>query len=697
MTSVRCAIVLLALGAVPAFGQEEPEKTDPPRRVEVVDVEAEMPAVPVLSATTLKSPLSLQLTPASVSVVSRPVFQTQAALVVSDALTNAAGVHPASGFGVFDFFTIRGFDSLSSGLVLTDAVPEPESTFFPLYNVRQVEVLKGPGAFLYGGNALAGAVHLVRKQPRAGRFADVNLLFGRFETVEGTLDANAANEDGSVAFRINALTRGSDGYRDGMDSAQHAVNPTLSWRPDASTRLAVSLEYVRSEFQPDSGLPLVGGALPDVPRTRSYQSPFDRSDQDLYRVRLDAERKLGERVTLRDKLYYTTLDWRSDGTLLAGAFPDPFGGVQVARGMTLLDDRQRILGNQLEAVLAFATGPVRHNLLAGLEVTRTLDDFTLDVAALPFISLYDPVETAQQPLLIVPGLSQAGDASATTVAPYVVDEVALTSKLRLLAGARLDAIDYEEKISGTKRDDTQLSPLGGIVFTPTGRLSFYASAGRAFAPPSTLVVGERLPEESAQVELGAKHTFLGNRGLATLAFYHLEKDNIAIPDSTGITRQAGDQRSRGAELELSAEIARGWFASGSYAYTDAVLTRFAEVVSLAPPNFLVFERSGNRAPFAPRHMASVWAMKQFDLGFGLGLGARYVGRHFVAEDNAYEVDPYVTLDVAASYRRGRMKMSLHCKNVTDAEYETRGFGGAAVTPGRPFTAYARVELSLGSR
>jgi outer membrane receptor for Fe3+-dicitrate len=44
-----------------------------------------------------------------------------------------------------------------------------------------------------------------------------------------------------------------------------------------------------------------------------------------------------------------------------------------------------------------------------------------------------------------------------------------------------------------------------------------------------------------------------------------------------------------------------------------------------------------------------------------------------------------------------MKMSLHCKNVTDAEYETRGFGGAAVAPGRPFTAYARVELSLGSR
>ena len=700
MWSVRFAASLVACVLVaPAYAQQDegPKPAEPPRLEEVVDVEADLPAIPGLNVTAFKSPLPIDQTPASVSVVSRPLFESQAALVASDALTNAAGVHVASGFGVFDFFTIRGFDSLSSGLVLTDAVPEPESTFFPLYNVRQVEVLKGPAAFLYGGNALAGAVHLVRKQPRPGRFADATLLYGRFETIEGTLDANVATSDGSLAFRVNALTRGSDGYRDRTDSAQHAVNPAITWRPDAATRLNLSLEYVRSEFQPDTGLPLVGNVLPDVPRTRSYQSPFDRSDQDLYRVRLEAERRLGEHVLLRDRLYYTKLDWASDGTLIAGAFPSPFGGFIVARGMTLLDDRQALLGNQLEGVLTFSTGALRHTLLAGLEVTRYTDEFTLDVAALPFIGLEDPVETAQQPLFIVPGLSQKGDARATIVAPYLVNDVVVSDRLRLLAGARLDSLDYEEPLSGTNRDDTQVSPMGGVVFTATDRLSLYASAGRAFGPPSTLVVGERAPEKSRQFELGAKRSFLRGKGLATLALYHLERDDIAIPDSSGVSRQLGDQRSRGAEVELSAEVARGWFTFGSYAYTDAELTRFSEIVRLAPPAFLVLDRSGNEPPFAPRHLANLWVMKQWDAGFGLGLGARYVGRHFVAEDNAFEVDPYVTLDVAASYRRGPLKWSLHCKNVTDAEYETRGFGASAVTPGRPFTAYARVELSLGSR
>ena len=68
-------------------------------------------------------------------------------------------------FGVTDFFIIRGFDSLSSGLVLTDGVAEPEATFYHLYNVERVEVLKDPGAFLYGGNPLSGSVNLTRKQP----------------------------------------------------------------------------------------------------------------------------------------------------------------------------------------------------------------------------------------------------------------------------------------------------------------------------------------------------------------------------------------------------------------------------------------------------------------------------------------------------------------------------------------------------
>ena len=84
---------------------------------------------------------------------------------------------------------------------------------------------------------------------------------------------------------------------------------------------------------PDSGLPLVDGAIPDVPRTRSYQSPFDASEQDIYRVRIEFERQAGSRLTFRDRLYFTDLAWDSDGTLINGAGgPAPF--TQAAQGST---------------------------------------------------------------------------------------------------------------------------------------------------------------------------------------------------------------------------------------------------------------------------------------------------------------------------------------------------------------------------
>src|SRR4029453_11538655 len=151
-------------------------------------------------------------------------------------------------------------------------------------------------------------------------------------------------------------------------------------------------------------------------------------------------------------------------------------------------------------------------------------------------------------------------------------------KGRLRGGGRPAWFDYAAPRTSTSRDDTKVNPMGGLVFLPKPDLSFYASAGTAFAPPSTQVVGPRDPEESWQAEVGAKVGFLSGKGLATVAVYNLQRDNIAIPDSTGITRQQGDQRSRGFEVELSAEPTKGWVTYASYAYNDAKLTIFAEIV-----------------------------------------------------------------------------------------------------------------------
>jgi TonB-dependent siderophore receptor len=704
MKLTRAALIVASLPYAAAAQQPAPTPTPTPtqaapRYEETVEVEGRYP-IPTTATTATKLQVSIEKLPVSITAVGSAMLEAQDARVLGDALKNVPGVYAATGFGVFDFFTIRGFDSLSSSLVLVDGAGEPESSFYHLYNVGRVEVVKGPAAYLYGGNPLSGTVNLIRKQPAAaGRFAEVQLSAGSFETYEGQLDANYAPAGGKGSYRVNALYQDAGNYRDFKESRAFAVNPVASFRLDERKALTVSAEYVNNSFKPDIGLPIIGGVVPDVPRTRSYQSPFDRSEQDLARVRVDFQAGLGSRGTLRNKLYYTDLKWDSDGTLFNGAFPGAAGDFVLVRLFSNLADRQKLLGNQLEASWNLTTGSVRHTLLTGFEASRLADDFTIDVALLPVIGVFDPFETAAPPFFPLPGVAQAGDTRARVLAPYVADQIAFNDKVQLLAAARYDNIDFQDQRTGTRRSDDQLSPMLGLLLAPTPRLSLYANFGKAFGPPSSTVVGERKPERTKQYEAGAKTRFWGGRLSLAAAAFQIDKQNIAIPDDIGLTREQGSARSKGIELDVHGEIRPGWFAFANYAFTDAKLTEFRELVtfSLNPPIFAVLDRSGNRMPFAPRNVFNFWTQRSWNNGFGAAAGARYVCTQFIAEDNDFKAPEYWLFDAGLSYKKRNLGLRLNFKNIADRNYYARGFTNMAVIPGNPFAVYGSVQFSLGSR
>ncbi len=652
---------------------------------------------PAANTTAAKVPVPLHRTPASVGVVSGALIEKRNAAVVSDALANVSGVGVHSGFGVHDFFVVRGFDSLDNGLVLTDGAAEPEVTFYHLYNVERVEVLKGPGAFLYGGSPLAGAVHLVREQPLWGNFIRQSATYGRYNTRRLTTDINQANAVAGLAFRLNTLLQSSDNYRDDKGNINIAVNPAFTWRPDARSTLTFNFEYVDAEYASDSGLPVVGDALAAVPRTRSYQSPFDASKQNLYRLRLDLDRRFGNHLTLRNKFYYTDLSWPSKGTLFSGVFPNEQGSLDVIRTLLDLDDRQQFIGNQLEALFDFKTGGLEHQLLLGFEASGLDDDYTLDVAILPNIDLFNPVETAVAPLFNIPGQSTAGDTRSVVFAPYFVERLSFSSRLQLFAGGRFDNVDYEDDLTTTQRDYQKFSPMLGLLVAPTDCLSLYANAGLAFAAPSARVVGERLAEESTQFELGLKQRLLNQRLNLNVALFQLSKENIAIPDNSGVTRQNGDQESRGLEIEIAAKPASRWHLFATYALLSAELTNFNELVFVPGPEGFtpqVFERTGNTPAFAPDHLFTLWTTRELPHNLSVGAGARYVDQQFIAADNAFIIDSALTFDAALTYRRDKNQWRLNFANLTGSKYATRGFGAASAIPAPPLTFSATAAWTL---
>lgn len=271
-----------------------------------VFVDGAVPDIPTSNTVAAKLPLSLRETPASVAVIDSDLIAAQDAWSVGDALENVSGLNVQPGSGTFDFYVVRGIDSLTSGLLLTDGAPEPQTTAYPLYNVERVEVMKGPASFLYGGGPMASTVNLVRKQPISEDFVTFGASVGSFATYDASIDANVANDNGTLSFRFNAFYQESENYRDDKDSENLAVNPSLTWHPNEYTSVNVNLEHVELDYVSDSGLPLVftpsfTQEIPDVPRRRSYQSPFDVSDQEADRFQVDVETRLSETRTIRNK------------------------------------------------------------------------------------------------------------------------------------------------------------------------------------------------------------------------------------------------------------------------------------------------------------------------------------------------------------------------------------------------------------
>ncbi len=664
--------------------------------------------IPKFSSTAAKFDIDLQEIPFSVGVVNNSLIQNQNNSNLGDALKNISGVNTQTGFGVHDYFVIRGLNSLDNSLILTDGTPEPEVTYYNLYNVERVELLKGPGAFLYGSNPLSGTVNIVRKQPLFRNFIKVNTAAGQFAAYRGSIDAGLSNLDAGLAARINILYEKADNYRDDKENNVLAINPAVTWALKNNAALNLNFEFIVSKYKPDSGLPLLYDPLkqqlnkiPDIPATASFQSPFDFSDQKIVRLKLNFDKKFNQLLSFQSKLYYTRLDWQSKGTLLNGAFPTAAGPVSVNRSMSDLEDIRNLIGIQNEAILSFSTGRFEHKLLTGFEWNILQEDYTYDIApGIPAINLHNPVETSMESqIMMYPYLR--GKVTNQVIAPYIMDRIAVFEQLQVTAGLRYDIIKFENKAENylADRSYNNLSPLFGINYSPVPKITFFANSSRAYAPPSSQVIGEQKAERSRQYEIGVKQRYFDGLLNIDLAYYDLQKDNIAIPAMDGISRQLGDQQSKGIELDIAAEPMNNWFTFISYTYSDIKLTKFFEKVTVGTDQYgmpieFVFDRSGNIPAFTPKHMLNIWSTKEFENGFGAGCGLRYLSRQFIDEDNVFQIDKALILNANIFYKLKNWQLGVHLKNINNEKYYSRGFGASSIIPANPRTVSVQLDFSI---
>ncbi|CAH0192728.1 TonB-dependent siderophore receptor [Pseudomonas brassicacearum] len=655
------------------------------------------------SASATRTDTAIHETPQSISVVSRDVVEDLGATRLQDALDYAGGVGRGNNFGGqgLTTFTVRGFTTgefYRNGFPINRGYPNmPDAN-----TIERLEVLRGPATMLYGRGDPGGTFNVVSKQPLAERTVTLGSQVSDQGMRRGTLDASGPlDEEGRLAYRLNVIGEGGDTFRDHVETERYGIAPVVSWQVNDTTRLTFEGDFMRNNAPLDRGLTHYAGQRGTASRDTFFGEKDAgklHNDNNMLQVRF--EHMLNDDWTLAGGTQWL------DGTLQGNAVE---GNSIGADGRTLsrnfnyrkLEWTDR--DTQLNLTGHFSTGGFEHTLLTGIEYEdydyQSIIQRSSGAAGAYPIDIFDPVHGQPRPALTRKPTDD--QENLKTFGVFVQDQVALTERLKLLAGARFERFEHQyesfvpQNPPGSRNwdvTDSAVTPRLGVIYDLTDTVAVYANTARSFKPNSgaSREGGGFKPEEGKSYEVGVKWEALDRQLSVDAAVYQIEKRNVLTTDPVDSTFSvaAGEVRSRGFDLNVAGNLTPEWRVIGGYAYVDAEVTKDINIPS------------GTRLLNVPKNTFSLLNVYEFQdgglKGLGLGLGAKYVDeRAGQTAANAFSMDSYTVVDLLGYYKvNERIRLNLDLKNLFDADYEEGAFGNVYAYPGAPRTVQAGISYTL---
>ncbi len=368
------------------------------------------------------------------------------------------------------------------------------------------------------------------------------------------------------------------------------------------------------------------------------------------------------------------------------------------------------LSTALDLTGKISTGTLKHTLLFGVdyfEISDQLKGLNCCDSA-PAFNFFQPVYSPT-PQVFNPANNFDLDFKQRWYGVYAQDQIEFPNQVHFLAGVRYDNAVGRSAGQVTDKDD-KVTPRIGLLWRPKQWLSLYTSYAENFGASNSLFnpPDRRLPSQTAQQwELGAKTDLLDGRLSATLSYFDLTKQNLAVADPVdpNISVAIGEAESRGFEFDIAGQLAPGWSVIGGYAYMPfAEITKDSQQEFDSDGNVIGTNagRTGNRLFLAPKHQITLWTTYQIQSGNlrGLKFGAGVVG---VSErqgdpDNSYTLPGYGVLNLMTSYiwkiGPNRLTGQLNVDNVLDRTYHVGSNSGGFITVGTPLSARASLKVDF---
>ncbi|XOV78497.1 MAG: TonB-dependent receptor [Aestuariibacter sp.] len=625
--------------------------------------------------------LTVDKLPASASVISSAAIKERQAVHLEEVFGAAANVNVASGASRGRFVQIRGIGERSQfaepinpsvGFVIDDLDFSGTMGVGTLFDIQQVEVLKGPQGTTFGSSAMAGIVKIQTKEADGAESGEVSLSVAEQATIK--LNAAYGNQlTDKLNFRAAVQQYQSDGYidnlflnRDDTDDIDE-LSARLKLRYLASDN--VTFDFALHAFDIDNGFDAF--SLDNTRQTLSDQPGFDRQDtlalSGKVLWQLDSVDVIGALTHSNSDIDYGyDEDWTFDGF-----HPIGYSSVDYyfrKRDTDSLDVKLRskqsidLGGNELDWVIGVFAKNTDESLLR--QYTFADSDFTSDY-------------------------------STDSFAAYGEAYIALNEDLTLTTGLRIERSELDYSDSNSFDDSVSDTLLGGrlvLDYQASKHVLLYAGINRGFKlggfNPDPRVTSEQRffePEYNWNYEAGVKQTLADGDGFVGFSIFYMDRTNTQIADFA--TEEIDDSGATSfIDIIDNADVAKNFGAEfeARYYFTDSV-DMFVNLGLLEAKFQNYTNAKGELIPErdqaqAPSYTFNVGLNYRFGNDWKLRIEADGKDGYYFSDGHNERSKEYTLFNASLTKHWRDIRFDLWGKNLFDQTYYTRGFGGFSNDP-----------------
>ena len=626
---------------------------------------------------------------------------------IGDIVRYTPGVNTSQGEGHRDAIVIRGIRSTADFFV--DGVRDDVQYYRSLYNVDQVEVLRGPNSLLFGRGGTGGVINRVTKKASIGEeFGSFGVTGDSFSQSYSAFDYNF-NLGTNSALRFNAHADKLDGDRDFMDGDRFGFNPSLRVKLSPRTTMDLSYENVDHERFIDRGIPTGGNLQPKEALSGvvfgTKAANFHTVEADIFRINFESALSdtLKSNFVLShsqfDKVYqnlYANGYSEADNEVQLKGYLDPTGRDSLTASYSLIKDfgnHTLLLGAEYvdqentnyrnKSNFRNTTFGSNNQETAWFQISRS-GAFTSGSkckSSDTSCSAADRTRTDGTTVEFDSVLKTKTTTDIEVNSIYFQDQWDITDSLILTLGGRYDEFDITvndiKNSNITTANIEEFGPRGGVVFKPNENSSFYASYSETFLPKS----GEQFkkmedvaaisdPDEFENTEVGFKYDD-GNM-VFSVAYFELESTQFSRANLDSAQTEERDMDVDGYEIAYSGALTDSVRLGATYSNVDG--------------------KNGTKdAREIPEQTWTLWMDYQASPRLSYGLGVMHQGESLISDTTpgtAGRILPeYERVDFSLNYDvRDDLTLQFFIENLTDEEYYPHSHGSHQVTVGEPVNA-----------